>query len=168
MDGGLTDWGLGGISKCRSRSPHLPQWPSRYSLASKSCCCVRCWVFVSQCCDPDSANLCSIHPWVSGSPLETSQGHPVPELWVNPCAWLQSLQGRNRKRTDWSAASPEPVVTAGIFVLLLAGTACSAPYHPMMSLYLAGDEVVPGGSLCCAEDGCKADHGVPFSAVHSC
>lgn len=153
MDDGLADWGLGGISnmwgpKCRTKSSHLlpqlpscseppeqhhsrqwPHRPSRYSLASEPLpprCRGRYWVFVPQCCDPDSANLHSVHSWVSSSLLETSQGRPVLQLWLNLRAWLQSLQWRNTKRMDWLPSSPEPVVTVGIFALVLTGTACSA------------------------------------------
>lgn len=96
-----------GWDECRTRSFHLlprATWAAprlAATLLTGSYSLTKCWVFVPHCCDPDSANLHPTHPGVSGSPLETWQGRPASQLWLNLHACLPALLGRTwRAWTD--------------------------------------------------------------------
>lgn len=98
MDEGGADWGLSGIStgegcvwdkvlppaaQSQLSTPQLAEPPlsSRHSFT-------KCWVFVPLCCDPDPQSCVQPTLECQAPPLETRQGRPVSQLWLNLHAWL--------------------------------------------------------------------------------
>lgn len=160
MDEGGADWGLSGIStgegwvwdkvlppaaQSQLSTPQLAEPPlsSRHSLT-------KCWVFVPLCCDPDPQSCVQPTLECQAPLLETRQGRPVSQLWLNLHACLLALPGRNIKSMDW--------------LWLQRGFLCW--FWPVLPVLLS---VTPwrlsvshlGGCLRCAEHGLNPTTGSP-------